>query len=92
VRRAAPAGKVDTMATILVLGAALGGLQTALLLAADGHDVTSWNAMFIRRRRMRNPPGRDGTVPASRSYVSPTSRSAAGSSRPRPIWQAWWDS
>ena len=34
------AGKVYTMATILVLGAALGGLQTALLLAADGHDVT----------------------------------------------------
>ncbi|MFF4507842.1 FAD-dependent oxidoreductase [Streptomyces sp. NPDC001401] len=28
------------MATILVLGAALGGLQTALLLAEDGHDVT----------------------------------------------------
>ena len=28
------------MATILVLGAAVGGLQTALLLAADGHDVT----------------------------------------------------
>ncbi|MCI3273690.1 FAD-dependent oxidoreductase [Streptomyces cylindrosporus] len=27
------------MARIVVLGAALGGLQTALLLAADGHDV-----------------------------------------------------
>lgn len=28
------------MASIVVLGAALGGLQTALLLAADGHQVT----------------------------------------------------
>lgn len=28
------------MATIVVLGAALGGMQTALLLAEDGHDVT----------------------------------------------------
>ncbi|MFC8664163.1 NAD(P)-binding protein [Streptomyces sp. NPDC057199] len=28
------------MARIVVLGAALGGLQTALLLAQDGHQVT----------------------------------------------------
>ncbi|MER7183347.1 FAD-dependent oxidoreductase, partial [Streptomyces hyaluromycini] len=28
------------MTNVVVIGAALGGLQTALLLARDGHDVT----------------------------------------------------
>ncbi|RPF30598.1 hypothetical protein [Streptomyces sp. TLI_185] len=80
------------MATILVLGAALGGLQTALLLAADGHDVTvperdadpaPADAESARSRWRR--PG----IPQLRLTHLPR---PAGSSWPRPIWRAWWGS
>ena len=70
---------VRGMAEILVLGAGLTGLTTAMLLARDGHDVTVLErdpAPAAGRARRR--PGPAGTAPASPSSASCTCCCRAG--------------
>ncbi|MEJ8668032.1 NAD(P)-binding protein [Streptomyces sp. MS1.AVA.1] len=68
------------MASIVVLGAALGGLQTALLLAADGHQVTVLE-------RDPHPPPSDPDVAWAR-WQRPASAAAPHPPPPRPLASA----
>ena len=59
------------MAEILVLGAGLTGLTTAMLLARDGHDVT----VLERDPAEPPPPARRRPGPAGTAPGSPSSAS-----------------
>jgi 2-polyprenyl-6-methoxyphenol hydroxylase-like FAD-dependent oxidoreductase len=73
------------VARIVVLGAGLGGLLTAMLLAKDGHEVT------VVERDPAEPPGPDGPEGADAAWDGWSRRGVNQFRLPHFMLPRWWE-